>query len=113
MPKIHDINSEECKLGQQIRKYRLLRGMTQNQLADLMDMDRASISRYENGSNGEMGFKTLKQLGDILDVSVDTLLGNDDEVDKLKEKISMLNEENRSIIEKIADSFLANQRYIV
>ena len=56
-----DIHSEEYILGQNIRKYRLEKGWSQKQLSDAVDIDRADISKYENGTKGEMGFKTLKK----------------------------------------------------
>ena len=55
--KLTDVNYEEYILGQNIRRYRQKKGMSQMQLSDLMDIDRAAISNYENGSKGEMGFK--------------------------------------------------------
>ena len=44
-----DIHSEEYILGQNIRKYRLEKGWSQKQLSDAVDIDRADISKYENG----------------------------------------------------------------
>ena len=47
-----DIHSEEYILGQNIRKYRLEKGWSQKQLSDAVDIDRADISKYENGTKG-------------------------------------------------------------
>ena len=69
-----DIHSEEYILGQNTRKYRLKKGWSQKELSDGVDIDRADISKYENGTKGEMGFKTLKKFAAALDVSVDDLL---------------------------------------
>ena len=69
-----DIHSEEYILGQNIRKYRLEKGWSQKQLSDAVDIDRADISKYENGTKGEMGFKTLKKFAAALEVSTDALL---------------------------------------
>ena len=109
MAKFLDINSDEYKLGQQIRKYRLLRGMTQNQLADLMDMERANISGYENGLKGEMGFKTLVKFSRALGVSADVLLREDGARDGLDDTIAVLNGENRIILKTVADGLLLKQ----
>ena len=49
-----DIQSEEYKLGQNIRKYRLAKGWSQMDLSNAVDIDRTDISKYENGSKGEM-----------------------------------------------------------
>lgn len=48
-----DIHSEEYILGQNIRKYRLEKGWSQKQLSDAVDIDRADISKYENGTESE------------------------------------------------------------
>ena len=70
-----DINSEEYKLGERLRHWRKLRGLSQTGLSKIVGIERAAISRYENGSNGEMGFTTLKKFCEALQVSSDDLLG--------------------------------------
>ena len=56
-----DVHSEEYILGQNIKKYRMLKKWTQSKLSEAVDIDRAEISKYESGQNGEMGFKMLKR----------------------------------------------------
>lgn len=41
-----DIHSEEYILGQNIRKYRLKKGWSQKELSDVVDIDRADISKW-------------------------------------------------------------------
>lgn len=108
MAKVLNTDSEEYKLGQQIRKYRKLNNMTQNDLADLMDMDRANIANYENGLKGEMGFKTLKRFSQVLGVSVDILLGI--EPDPTVVAFSQLNTGNRAAVGGLAITLLNNQK---
>lgn len=57
-----DIHSEEYILGQNIRNYRLEKGWSQKQLSDAVDIDRADISKYENGTKGEMGVQNPKEV---------------------------------------------------
>ena len=99
--KLSDVHSEEFILGQNIQKYRKKRGLSQTQLADIMDVDRAAISNYENGAKGEMGFKMLRRFSRALEVSTDALLGI--------EKEDMLNEENRKFIQKMREALLCRQ----
>lgn len=75
MPKIQDIGSVECRLGHKIKLWREKRGLSQTELSAIIGIDRAAISRYETGSNGEMGIKTLLKFSEALDVSTDELLG--------------------------------------
>jgi transcriptional regulator with XRE-family HTH domain len=104
-----NICSEEYKLGQQIHRYRKLHQWTQNDLADRMDMDRSAIANYENGTKGEMGFKTLKRFSAALGVSVDVLLGDGNDED-LEDNIAQLNEENKNIIRQVASGLLLKQQ---
>ena len=69
-----DVDSEEYILGQNIKKYRMLKRWTQSKLSEVTDIDRAEISKYESGQNGEMGFKMLKRFAKALDVSTEQLL---------------------------------------
>lgn len=99
--KLTDVNCEEYILGQNIRRYRQKKGMSQMQLSDLMDIDRAAISNYENGSKGEMGFKMLRRFSVALEVSVDVLLGAE-----LDEGLS---DENKEILKKLKEALLLQQ----
>lgn len=84
-----DIHSEEYILGQNIRKYRLKKGWSQKQLSDAVDIDRADISKYENGTKGEMGFKTLKKFATALEVGTDNLLAEKEKTAEVSEKIGV------------------------
>lgn len=43
------IKNTRLNIGVEIRKYREKRGFTQEHLADIMDISRATISKIENG----------------------------------------------------------------
>ena len=84
-----DIHSEEYILGQNIRKHRLKKGWSQKQLSDAVDIDRADISKYENGTQGEMGFKTLKKFATALEVGTDNLLAEKEKTAEVSEEIGV------------------------
>mgnify|MGYP000037125119 FL=1 len=84
-----DIHSEEYILGQNIRKYRLKKGWSQKQLSDAVDIDRADISKYENGTKGEMGFKTLKKFATAFEVGTDNLLAEKEKTAEVSEEIGV------------------------
>ena len=84
-----DIHSEEYILGQNIRKYRLKKGWSQKQLSDAVDIDRADISKYENGTKGEMGFKTLKKFATALEVGTGNLLAEKEKTAEVSEEIGV------------------------
>lgn len=107
-----DFNSEEYKMGQRIQSIRKERGLSQTQLGNMMDMDRAAISNYENGSKGEMGFKTVKRFADALGVSVSVLYGEEQEAqepDSTNDILQGLNPENYDMLMKMAEALLLKQ----
>lgn len=59
-----------------LRKIRTEHGMTQQELADLLYLDRTTILGYELRGK-EPTFQTLIKIADIFDVSIDYLLGRD------------------------------------
>ena len=69
------------KLGDRISKKRKEKGITQEQLADIMNVSRQSVSLWENNQTIPTMDK-LMQLSDVLGVSVSTLVGNELEYDE-------------------------------
>ena len=63
------------KLGENIRKLRNSKGLTQQQLAELMGASNyTTVSKWESGSNSPRGGELVK-LSEYFNVSVDDLLG--------------------------------------
>lgn len=105
-----DIQSEEYILGQNIRKYRIAKKWTQMDLSIATDIDRADISKYENGTKGEMGFKTLKKFAQALDVTTDQLLNDREEDPEISSTYNLLNDDNKKIAEINMKALLALQQ---
>ncbi len=61
-------------LTQNIRKYRLLRGLTQEQLAQALSVTSQNVSKWETGKSVP-GLENLYTLSQVLHVSTDRLLG--------------------------------------
>ena len=57
-----------------IREYRKRRGLTQQQLADIVGVSNVSLSNYERGAQMP-DILTLTKIANALRISVDTLLG--------------------------------------
>lgn len=62
------------QMGRNIRMFRVDNGLRQKELADLIGIDRTSLSAYENGKRLPDVF-ILCKMADIFEVSVDTLIG--------------------------------------
>ncbi|MCI9542042.1 MAG: helix-turn-helix transcriptional regulator [Lachnospiraceae bacterium] len=63
--------------GKRLRSMRMKRNFTQPQLADMLDIALRTYQGYE-GETRSPSFDTLIKMADILDVSLDYLLGRDD-----------------------------------
>ena len=60
-------------IGENIRKLRKEKKLTQKELADKSDLSEISIRRYEKGIN-QPSTKTLQRIANALDISIETIL---------------------------------------
>lgn len=61
-------------MGERIKQARLDAGLTQEKLAELLNLSRGTIARYELGEI-EPKLQNLAAIADVLQVSVDYLMG--------------------------------------
>ena len=61
-------------LGENIKKYRLLKGLTQEKLAQKADVTYSSLSKIEVGYNDNPRIKTVQKIATALGVTVNDLL---------------------------------------
>lgn len=80
-----------------IKEIRMLRGLSQIQLAELLSVEPATVNRYEKGKR-ECSYDVLVRLADILQVSVDQLLGR--KIIPIAPALGNLSEEEYSLILK-------------
>lgn len=64
-------------IGEQIKKYRTEKGITQEQLGQLVGVTTQAVSRWECG--GTPDAELLPRLSEVLDVSIDALFGGKDQ----------------------------------
>lgn len=64
-------------IGEQIKKYRIEKGITQEQLGQLIGVTTQAVSRWERGGTPDV--ELLPRLSDILEVSIDTLFGREEQ----------------------------------
>lgn len=67
------MNEEAKKLGNNLKKIRIRKNITQIQIAKLLGVDRSFISNIENGKNNPT-LSTITNLAKALGVSTDELL---------------------------------------
>jgi len=61
-------------IAENIKKYRKKRGMTQDKLSKLADITYNTIIKIESGATYNPKVETLKQIVDVLSVSIDDLM---------------------------------------
>lgn len=109
--------------GRNLAKIRKEKNLSQYKLAERMNLSRGQIANYEQGSR-EPDFNTLKKFADFFEVSIDYLLGEDDELrqnlisksvtDTLKKSKESEREISNHLIKlkeemkKVQDSLLSN-----
>lgn len=77
-------------MGGRIKKVRKAKGLTQKSLGKMLNVEDATISRYESGDR-QPDTEMLRLIADTLDVAVDYLLGRTD-TQKLRTKGNVANE---------------------
>lgn len=66
-------------LGKKIKKARKTKGLTQEELGNLLGIQKSAIAKYENGRIINLKKETLKKLSGILGVTLDELLLDDED----------------------------------
>lgn len=80
------------RLGQEIKRLRLERGYTQQQLGDLLGVQKAAVQKYEKGTVKNIKQETLLKLCEIFDVSPAVFMDALYDTDKLSREVQVLEE---------------------
>ena len=67
------MNKISKKLGQNLKRIRTKKGISQGDISRKLDMDRGYISRLENGMKNPT-LSTIQKIADFLEVSVNDLI---------------------------------------
>ena len=81
-------------IGQRIRKYRKAKGLSQEQLAEIVDISTTHMSHIETG-NTKLSLQVFADLAEALQVSVDSLLYDVNSTNK-----QLAYQENTDILEQ-------------
>ena len=66
------------KLGDKIKKYRELNKMTQRDIAEILEVEPGTVSKYESGML-EPNIESIKRLSETFGITIDELIKEDDE----------------------------------
>ena len=107
------------EIGQKIKKARLERGLTQQELGDMVGVQKSAIAKYENGRVVNIKRSTLQKITKALDMRPSELLFTDEPKDaanlhvriitdfELMDAINdyyLLSEENQKIVRDLIHS---------
>lgn len=67
--------NQKSTIGIRLKEARIMAGLSQNQVANMIDIPRPSVSEIESG-NRQVSAVEISRLCDIYDVSVNWVLGN-------------------------------------
>lgn len=67
------------KLGQRIRAARLAKGMTQEELGQLLGVEKSAVAKYENGRIVNLKQATLKKISEVLEIPASEMIAGDGE----------------------------------
>jgi transcriptional regulator with XRE-family HTH domain len=107
--------------GQNIKKIREEKGMTQQQIAELIHMHRSNYSKIESGQR-EISVDALNKIAKYFGMTIDQIVNFDGAVpqeitveDKtLMEQLKMIQElepEEKSMVFKMVDTFLTKKKF--
>lgn len=108
------------ELGQKIRKARLERGLTQQELGNLVGVQKSAIAKYENGRVVNIKRSTLQKIASALEIRPSELMFNespketaslhvriltDRELMRAIKEYHSLSEEKQKLVREIISSF--------
>ena len=67
------------EMGRRIRDLRLDAGLTQEQLGDMVGLQKSAIAKYENGKTENMKRSVIQKMAEVLGVSPSYLMGFEDD----------------------------------
>jgi len=84
-------------IGQRIKKYRKLSGVSVDQIAEMVGKNRATIYRYESNKIEDLPISIIEPLAEIIGITPSVLMGWEDE----REKITVINENQEAYTSSI------------
>lgn len=67
------------EMGSRIRDLRLDAGLTQEQLGEMVGLQKSAIAKYENGKTENMKRSVIQKMAEVLGVSPSYLMGFEDD----------------------------------
>ena len=95
------------EIGQKIKKARLERGLTQQELGDLVGVQKSAIAKYENGRVVNIKRSTLQKITKALNIRPSELLFNDTPKDTANLHVKIITD--FELMDAIKDYYLLSE----
>lgn len=95
--KLSDVDQS---VGKALKKYRVMSGLTQEQVAKIICINRTTYTKYESGVS-EPSLEILKKIADIFGVPVINLISSDEISLRVADSNEMSPELNSKIMERV------------
>lgn len=96
---------DQKKIGNLLKKLRSEKGLTQEQLAEILNVSNRTVSRWETGSNMP-DISLLVEIADLYDISIPEIINGERKSEKM-------NEEVKEVAETMSDYARAEKEAIV
>jgi transcriptional regulator with XRE-family HTH domain len=109
---------QPLNVGDKIKVARIAKGMTQEELGNLLGIQKSAVAKYENGRVVNIKRSTLKKISDILDIPpIELVFDGQKEKpitdDELSENVKKLVDFARTVPEEKVDLVLKLMRTIL
>lgn len=94
--------SSDMKIGEKLKQIRKSKGMSQEQLAAILNVNRNYLSRIENGKS-EPTSGVLKRIAQIFNIDLNSLLDTHEDITESKDKIKYITDSCKHLHPKDLD----------
>lgn len=95
------------EIGQKIKKARLERGLTQQELGDIVGVQKSAIAKYENGRVVNIKRSTLQKIAKALNIRPSELIFNESPRDAADLHVRIITD--FSLMEALKDYYLLSE----
>lgn len=103
-------------MADRIKEKRLQKGLTQEELAEKLGLQKSAVAKYENGRVENIKRSTIAKMSEILECSPTYLMGLEEKPSlltaddaRLIKKYHRLSDANKQVVLNLIDSLLAAQ----
>lgn len=103
-------------IGTKIKNARIAKGMTQEELGEILGVQKSAVAKYENGRVINIKRSTLQKISDVLGIPPADLVYNEGKpagVDELPEKVKVLVDFAKTVPEDKVDLALKVMKSIL